>query len=512
MYAQAAAEYAWRCPTGAFASPTLERVVAAISTASLDGDLGPPHRLASTGMPQSVLHVLSRAEAVGGHTRLCSRWICIDGDRTHSVALTAQGKLPVPPTLARATARAHGTLTVLDERGNDLLDRARALRRLASAADLIVLHVDPHDVVPLLALADPAARPPSVFMNHADHLFWLGLDACDVVAHHRPSGAIFSEERRGVSSDRSTMLPLPLLTGGPKISRTDARKQLRIADGARVLLTVASAHKYAVEHGPSMLDLLAPVLERVPDCVLIAVGPRPEGIWTASRQPYAKRVRAVGLQDDTSPYLAAADIYLDSFPTTSLTSLLEAGQHGLPLLRLDLQPLAHASPLDADDPALRHALVTVPDVESYRDVLVRWLYSASERSRLGEAGKRSIEDYHCGAHWRQRVDEVYAQAARMSTDGASAAEPPGVRTDYDRALVDASFRGAIDAYFVRRLFDHCALLPPGRAVTMAIRFLIAIRGDLPAVVAHRRRIWRRLRRHLGRRILPPARARCGRVG
>jgi len=499
-YAQAAAEYAWRCPTGAFASPALERVVSAVRTATLDSTPDLTARPIKCESPQQVLHVLTRAEEIGGHTRLCWRWMRADSDRQHTVVLTGPGKWAVPAELAAAAAEAGGTLDVLDEKGADLLDRARALRELADKVDLIVLHVSPYDVVPLLALGDPLRRPPAVFLNHSDHVFWLGLGVSDVVAHLRPSGATLSRDRRAVTSDRSAMLPLPLSASASAASRAIAREQLGVPDRACLLLTIATPQKYDVDEGTSMVAVLAPVLARFPDSVLIAVGPRQEGVWAAAGQRHAGRVRAVGIQDDISSYLAAADIYLDSFPMTSLTSLLEAGQHGLPLLRLASPDLAGASPLSPDDPAMQDALVTVPDAASYRAQIVTWLSDPRERARLGQTAKRSIVSHHCGEHWQRRVEAVYAQAALQATMRPSTSpyppEPPHLRTEYDLELVDMSSRGGVDVYFVRRLFDHCALLPRRRALEMAVRFIIAMRDDFPSIFAQRRRIGKRMWRSL----------------
>jgi hypothetical protein len=494
VYTQAAAEYAWRCPTGTFASPALERLVAAVRIAALK-----PHPPRCAGSragdePTRVLHVLTRAEGIGGHTRLCWNWLRADNARQHSVALTGQGVWPVPPELERAVADIAGTLDLLDAGRPDILSRARALRALAANADLIVLHVHPYDVVPLLALGGPAERPPTVFMNHSDHSFWLGLDASDVVAHFRPSGAVLSRDRRSLAPDRSVSLPLPL-AAEEKVSRSAARAQLDIPERACVLLTVAASQKYDVDEGPSMVDALLPILERFPDCLLIAVGPRQEGVWAAAARRLAGRVRAVGIQHDISPYLAAADIYLDSFPTTSVTAMLEAGQHGLPLLRLDPLEVSGASPLDPDDPALNEALVVAADADSYQAVIGSWLSDAGERAQHGETAKRLIEDYHGGTNWRACVDRVYAQAARVIVPSINRPDPPHLSTEFDLALVEMSSRGAVDVYFVRRLLDHCASLSPRGAVTMAIRFVIAMRSDLPSTVAHRQRIWRRLRRN-----------------
>ena len=65
---------------------------------------------------------------------------------------------------------------------------------------------------------------------------------------------------------------------------------------------------------------------------------------------HRRATRALGTRHEIGSIYAAADIYLDSYPFSSLTSMLEAGQRGLPLLSL-----GSADPqldvLGFDDPA-----------------------------------------------------------------------------------------------------------------------------------------------------------------
>ena len=128
-------------------------------------------RAASAARPERVLHVVTECAAVGGHSRMAWRWIERDAARVPTLALTRQ-RGPVPDRRAGAVGARGGR--VADPEGHDLIARARELAALVDAADLVVLHVHPFEVVAPIALADRAGRPPVLLVNHADHCFWLG--------------------------------------------------------------------------------------------------------------------------------------------------------------------------------------------------------------------------------------------------------------------------------------------------------------------------------------------------
>ena len=64
----------------------------------------------------------------------------------------------------------------------------------------------------------------------------------------------------------------------------------------------------------------------------MAVGPGGRVDWSAAEREVPGQIVLVAETTETATYLDAADIYLDSFPFVSITSLLEAGQRGLPVV------------------------------------------------------------------------------------------------------------------------------------------------------------------------------------
>jgi hypothetical protein len=198
QWAAAAAMWAMHNMTGEFRSFRLERLVD-----HLGSQLPAP---AGLGKRTDVLHVLTRAAAIGGHTSWICRWIQLDNDRRHSVVLTEQSAAPL--RLASVALASGGDVLGLEPR-TPILERASAVRAAAARAGIVVLAQNPHDIVPALALAYPR-RAPVAICNHGDHVPSVGLNIANVVIEQREAGAQLSRDRRGVCQDRQVMMPLPL--------------------------------------------------------------------------------------------------------------------------------------------------------------------------------------------------------------------------------------------------------------------------------------------------------------
>ena len=233
---QSAARFAWYNHPGLFRSLELEALAAQIGE---QVTVSEPADLDLTG---HIVHVLSQAYSAGGHTRLVWRWIENDDQRVNSVVITGQQGIPIPHQLQDAVAESGGQIITLGERSSNLLVRAAELRRIAdSGVDTIVLHVHPYDVVPSIGLNNVAAKV--VFLNHADHVFWVGGSVADVVADIRPAGQRLSIEERSVPTSRSSIVPIPLSTP-PQSDKRGARERLGLPQNAVVLLSIASGYKY----------------------------------------------------------------------------------------------------------------------------------------------------------------------------------------------------------------------------------------------------------------------------
>ena len=390
--AQVAATYAWFNHPGTFTSQRLERVLT-----RLGAELG--NDRAAEPREGGLLHVASRLHQTGGHTQMIANWMTTDTGHTHRLCVTHQAAVPVPDKV-RTSLPEGDTVHLLDDEAAGFLARGRALRRLARSADVIVLHVHPNDVVASIALADPTLGRPVLLVNHADHVFWVGTSVTTTVVNLRHSGEQHTVERRGVPPERNAVLIRPLLLRGREHERAQARRLLGLPEDRVLLVTAAAGSKYEPAGGCGFLDLLEPVLADRPEAFLVAGGPEPVGRWQQLED--SGRGRALGLLPDARPLLEAADVYVDSFPFSSLTSLLEAGSLGTPVVTVR-PPTGGADVLGADTPELVEDLIVAHDPAELRRVLGELVLDAGHRARVGAATGAAIQDAHANDEWARQV-------------------------------------------------------------------------------------------------------------
>ncbi len=301
-----------------------------------------------------------------------------------------------------------------------LLERASTLRALADRADVVMLHTHPHDVVPLLAFLDHPQQG-LVHVNHADHVYWAGASLPARFLDMRDSGRDLAHARRGIDPDRSMVMARPLPPSNRTMSRAEAKGSLGLPVGDLLVVTAADAPKYQPLGGRSLLEEVLPVFIDDPRARLLAAGPAPTGEWLRAEERTDGRVRALGRLPDVSVLQQAADVYLDSFPFASLTSLLETGRFGTPCVTFRGHP-EECAVLGADTPGVDEHLVRPSTPDQLRTSLIGLLADEPARVEVGEATAAAIVSTHTGPGWMSALDTMY-QAA---TAPANSATPPAV--------------------------------------------------------------------------------------
>jgi hypothetical protein len=386
-WAEMAADQGYTSHPGFFADDRLEQLLARIGLATTTRALS--WRAGGSDWPRRVLHVLTEAYAIGGHTRLVWRWIEADRGRRHCVVLTRhRAPGPLPPPLLAATQATGGWVRALDWSHELSLERAGQLRAVgggvrAGSAACTSLRLGAGHRLRKRRPTHRVAEPCRVF-------FWIGREVADVVACLRPSSRDVAVTRRGIAPHRCPPLPIPVNVPDAAVSRSKARELLGLPADAVVLFTVATPFKYVpFEPGCSFVDLVTALALADKRVEVRAIGPDDGGMWRKAREQTGGRVQAIGRHPEVGLHERAADIYLDPFPVTSPTSFLEAGSYGLPIVSF-CPHRDRAAVLCADDFTLDDQLVRTDSAKSFATEVGRLIEDGAARAALGRATAEKV--------------------------------------------------------------------------------------------------------------------------
>lgn len=406
LSASLAAAFATQKHCGVFASERLERVLGEISR-SLPDRCGEFRRVSKASDVRRVLHVATELTAVGGLTRMLTRWIRTDASRQNSVVLTRnRGLFPEP--LAAAITESGGRRFLLNTRPGSAFGWALRLRRLARLHDLVVLHIHCEDALPVIAFGPARSLPPVLMLNHADHLFWLGSGISHAVLNLREAASDITINRRGVAPERSLMLPTLIDPPSRQMDRSQARTALGIDQDSTVLLSVARGAKYRPMNGVTYASRFVSILRDNPRARLFVVGSGAPADWTAAQDQVPGQIIGLPEQPDPRAYFEAADIYVDSYPFSSSTSLMEAAGYGLPLLSLFTAP-DEARLVGINHLGLIGGVLQARSEAEWEDTLRRLIASPDLREAQSRTALQAVAIAQ-PEQWRGWLEHAYQQA------------------------------------------------------------------------------------------------------
>jgi glycosyltransferase involved in cell wall biosynthesis len=189
--------------------------------------------------------------------------------------------------------------------------------------------------------------------------------------------------------------------------RVTLRDELQLAPDARVLVAVGNL--YPVKGHTHLIDAAARLAERHPTLhvAIAGRGDLAETLWSRARtRGLDGRVHLLGLRDDISAILAAADVFVMPSLSEGLPlALLEAMWAGRPIVASDVGEVGVA---------LNHgeagALVEPGNVEALAEALDRVLSDREHAQRLADhAARRACAEYDI-TRMVGRYVELYAQA------------------------------------------------------------------------------------------------------
>jgi hypothetical protein len=422
--------------SGIYASQSFEDHLAAVGRRLCD-----PSPLRPPGNVEHVLHVLTAGYDVGGHTRVTERWMQFDAERAHTVVMTVQAPEEVPRSLIEAS---QGRIRFLG--GSTLSEKVQSLSRQLSQFDVVVLNIHPDDPIAPSACAGTPMRPRTLLMNHADHLFWIGLCGADDVLDFRPSGDELVRRRRIFDRPTPRLLPLPILDPFQREgSGDDVRHRLGIDPSSPVSLTMANPEKFGPVGRQVLVSLLATLLDRTPELHHLAMGVDDDNPdWRSLKEAHPGRVHLLGRHRNTDGAFRAATMFFDCYPFSSITSALEAASFGLPILSLVDERVGL---LGFDDLGLKPH--RAHDASSWLACARRWAASGDLARHDGLQARAQCLGTHGRTPWLTSLEDLYASSWQRSS------EPLRIATPEDPTTSDVA---------IERIFAPASSSPPGEAV------------------------------------------------
>ena len=471
VYALLAAWIAAHSHCGLFASARLERLLTAIGRQA-QGEEGPPGRNADRPERfERVLHVASDVRNLGGLANMLRRWIESDPSRTHSLAITHQSGR-VLEGLTEAVAKAGGEIIYVNREAGGIIGSARALRRAALKNDIVVLHTANSDVIPSIAFAQPDRFPPVFFLNHSDHMFWLGSAISHVVGSMRQAALNIATERRGIAPERSLLVPILATPPSRSTERAKAKEKLGLAADEILMISVARAQKFRTLEGLTYADVHVPLLRDRPNARLVVVGGGERPDWDDASAQVGGRIQSLEPQDP-KPWFEAADIYVDSFPFCSATSMMEAASYAIPCVSRFLWPDS-ARISGMDHPGLAGPMLEGRTNDEYLALIRSLIDSPDTRKQSGDAILQSVKRSNATPGWNRHMEDAMDAAMHLPP-----AEPDQV---CGNLLHEVPNMGEPDV----RLQSLYGFSPP---------FMDLLRGHLTLLpLGERLRAWRRVYR------------------
>lgn len=273
-----------------------------------------------------VLMVMSEAYPWGGHTRWAEKWIESDTNHIYSLVFTRPQESATPQRLVDAVATRGGKIVTIENSLNDI-QKATFLRIFSSRFEAVVLDVHMDDTLPLVAYGSEDFRRPIAFLNHSNHLFWVGLSISDFVIECGKWQTDFSAQKRG--SSKAIMVRFPnSKVSVTNLTRNEARKVLGIPVSQRMVITAGQPYKYTPVRGLDFRDVLNKVLSSDVTLHVYSIGVSSElsPTWSEISRNYGGRLHLKGTlpQSEFMTYCAAADVLIDSFPFTGGGVMLDA--------------------------------------------------------------------------------------------------------------------------------------------------------------------------------------------
>lgn len=308
------ASYLWENISGIYRLDSLEETLAAKL------DFQSNYWVRSMPVESGELHVATQVCRSGGHTPLMANLI-ESASASVDVLLTRMTDVEVAAEVIGVPPDRIRTVGGLE----DALSRVKAMVDIMVRYDRVMLHIHPNDVTCAVAVRLAKSLHPAMdvcFINHADHVFSVGIGAASRVFEVSTYGWVL-RAKRGTES-ASSFIGLP-------IKQPDQEDHVKPFEAPVAFLTGGSAYKFRPLRGMSLPPALDRLLDKHPRSRLTVVGPGPKDwwwLWLRVRRFRRVQFSRVVPRETYRALRRRCAVYIDSHPMGGATAFPEALMSG----------------------------------------------------------------------------------------------------------------------------------------------------------------------------------------
>jgi len=433
-YLNDTANFAWDNCTGNYVNWQLEGLLNEIGEGIDDSQKIDTNKV--TGSRLNVLHITTELYETGGHTKLLFNWVKNDTANDHTIVTTRQAQEQLPMKNIISSGLDASQFITLGHIPS-FIEKAKQLRALVRQYDCVILHIHNYDVVPVIALSGNNL-PPVAFLNHADHIFWVGASVSDLVLQIRDANIKLDAARRNL--DHQYFLPIPVPGDDIQVKYEEVRKELNIAAEQIMLLSTGSEYKYIPTKKYNFFEHSINVLDKCPQAVLYIAGIYPDSKLAIK---YAhKQIVYLGPVYDLYRYETACDIYVEGYPFPSFTALLQPAKKGKPV-QLMYEPMPVVVFFNDNTPGFIY-----PQEAEWESELYKLVTDKQAREYLAEEQKAHIAEFYAHDKWKLRLSVMYKELLGLKHRAAKHDSTPFLTGDNEWYLASIGGKATGFSFFL----------------------------------------------------------------